>query len=555
MKYEEVLVELKNFLYKGRKSVRNSDLAIQNKFIFHSKLDEVAFESEIDWNYKHPHSHNTYQLYMHTLNIVGNLTASYLDTNDENYIEKAHSIIISWVNTEDNQYIANINSSWKDHSVSSRIKNLILYQLSAPESLKMSKAVFNAQLKSHGDFLSDRKNYSENNHGMMSDEALLLLSYFMDDEKIGDRFKELAVLRMERMVYKLFSSMSMNLENSPEYHKVTQVLSAKFIDLTKIIGVDFDSRCKEIIIKSEYINSLIIQPDKTYPLIGDTGYRKLKINKVYDNLIDYQAGLAIINTRTEAEADSSWLSFKSGYVSTSHKHLDDLSINYVHNGESILVDSGKYNYDGRDPMKQYMKSPSAHSTIFLKDGEYSLNNAVDDAKCMRLKFVQETKEYVHLAGINHLYDKMKIWRDIIYFESRGMIIIDRYITDSSKVMSQNFNYHEKLNINKIDGKSYMIQTPKGKELIIKEMTARTISRYYSHENKERGFISRDFGKYIETQQIEYLKKSYKNQYITLLYEPELMNIDGIEEKEGLLNFIVDGKEISVRLQRTDNYTD
>ncbi|TVT28887.1 hypothetical protein FO441_00990 [Salinicoccus cyprini] len=541
--------KLKKYISESRKNNKIANLALKNKYIFFGNFDEVIFSNKFNWNYKHLHSQNTYQVYMHTLNIVGFLTNSFYETSKIEYISKARDILKDWIDSEENTYDSTKNASWKDHSVASRVKNIIFYQLLAPDNLKLEKSTIEIQLKLHGDYLSDREHYSENNHGMMSDEALLLISNFIESPELSARFKEISVLRMERIIYKLFSSKGMNLENSPEYHKLTQILSRKFIKLTEIMGIEFDQKCKDIIANSLKIDSLIIKPNNTYPLIGDTGLRTLHIKKSYDNFIDYQAGLAIINTlNKEQEINSSWLSFKAGYVSKSHKQLDDLSINYYHQGEDILVDSGKYNYDRKDPMKQYVRSPIAHSTFLSKEKIYALTNPLDDIDYLRLVFIKETPAFVHMAAINHLYENMNVWRDIIYFESKGFIVIDRYLTDTARLVAQNFNLHEELTVKKGEGNEYKISTPNNVKLVLKEHTPRTVNRYYGHSHKERGFISRKFGQFIETQQIEFIKKSYKNQFITTLHEEKAIHFANLELVDEVLSIEVNGEKHTVYLQ-------
>src|SRR5699024_8102051 len=121
---------------------------------------------------------------------------------------------------------------------------------------------------------------------------------------------------------------------------LTQNLSTRFIRLIDLMGLEFDITCRKIIEKSFLNNRKIVKPDLSYPLIGDTGLYIASFEKDYSNFVDYQAGLAIINTKkTENIKESSWFSFKSGYLLTSHKHHDDLSVNYFYEGEDILIDS------------------------------------------------------------------------------------------------------------------------------------------------------------------------------------------------------------------------
>ncbi|WP_213810183.1 heparinase II/III family protein [Jeotgalicoccus sp. WY2] len=89
--------------------------------------------------------------------------------------------------------------------------------------------------------------------------------------------------------------------------------------------------------------------------------------------MDYEAGIAIIHNENKVEpVNSAYLTFKSGYQNKTHKHYDDLSITYYNDGHDILVDSGKYSYDMTNPIRDYIISPEAHNTIYIKNKEYIL---------------------------------------------------------------------------------------------------------------------------------------------------------------------------------------
>src|SRR5699024_10821018 len=119
-----------------------------------------------------------------------------------------------------------------------------------------------------------------------------------------------------------------------------------------------------ILNKAKNYDSYIMKPDFTYPLLGDTGHiEDNKVNKKYMDLIDYESGNVILQNRNpENLQKSTWLHFKAGYQSKSHKHADDLSLCLYLEGNDILIDSGKYSYKISDPMREYIISPAAHST-------------------------------------------------------------------------------------------------------------------------------------------------------------------------------------------------
>ena len=528
---------------------KTSDLALENKFIFFRGFDVVDFSKGINWNYKHKHTVATYQVYLHCLHIVKELTDSYLVTNDERYVNKANKIIMDWASSDKNQTFYPHNSSWKDHSAASRMKNIIYFQQNTNKKYQLDDEYFDSLLMKHCEFLSKREFYSENNHGMMSDEGLLFLSCYLNDNNLSNMYSQTAILRMERIILKLFSGSSYNLENSPEYHRLTQNLSTRFIRLVDLLGCHFDNKCRDIITKSYERNKVILKPDNTYPLIGDTGLFKAKITKSFDNFIDYQAGVVYLNSENKVKQElSSYFTFKAGYQLKSHKHRDDLSLTYMHKGEDIFIDSGKYTYDRKNPMKPYIVSPVAHSTIYKINETYTLNDGVTDNDKLKLKFVYENDEYTHIASINHLYDKIKIYRDIIYFEDKGLIIVDRCFSDEKQFMGQNFNLAPDIDVEKISGKEYYLKTSNNTVLIMKEHNSRTLSKYFNHSNSSRGFYSEKFNQLLETHQIEYRQNSMACRFVTSIMEKNGDNELEPQLKNNKLIFKLGNTDFDINLQ-------
>lgn len=529
---------------------KNSDKALENEFVFFGKFDPVKFNYNINWNYKHSHARATYQVYLHCLHMVRYLTNSYLVKKEEKYLDKAKSIIEEWLNSKENQSFDTKNSAWKDHSAASRMKNIVYFQTNVPEKFKLESSIFENAIKKHCEFLAMKEYYSENNHGMMSDEALLFLSNFINDKDSTVKFQEKAILRMERIIYKLFSSRSYNLENSPEYHRLTQNLSSRFIRLVDMMDLEFDATCRKIIEKSFLNNRKIVKPDLTYPLIGDTGLNTASFEKSYDNFIDYQAGLAIINTKnTKDLSKSTWFSFKSGYLLTSHKHHDDLSINYYYEGEDILIDSGKYTYDRRNPKRTFISSPQGHSTIYKMHNKYNLTDVVYDIEKMRINFVYENDEYIHLAGINHLFENIKIFRDIIYFEEYGFIVIDRYNSNERQFMGQNYNLHPDIEVSSEGNNEFLLKTKNGKLLRLQEHTERTLNKYYTIEDENRGFYSEKFNILLNTHQIEFRKNNIESTFITSLFDDKKSKINAVKLNGNRLEFNLNNYIKQINLQR------
>lgn len=99
MEYNVKLRELKTNqiikIYKTSKdTLRVANLILDNKFHFFNSLDVIDFKEGIDWNYRHHTAPDTYQLYMHALNVLCHLLNAYEQTNDEEYLENPGDFLI-----------------------------------------------------------------------------------------------------------------------------------------------------------------------------------------------------------------------------------------------------------------------------------------------------------------------------------------------------------------------------------------------------------------------------------------------------------------------------
>src|SRR5699024_231651 len=110
----------------------------------------------IDWNYKHKHNESTYQVYLHSLLIIKELTICYQKLGDEKYIEKAKELIMDWY--YNNSSLNAKNKAWHEHAVSSRINNIIYFNQRA-KSYTLETDVFQKIIKSHSDYLNNEKYY------------------------------------------------------------------------------------------------------------------------------------------------------------------------------------------------------------------------------------------------------------------------------------------------------------------------------------------------------------------------------------------------------------
>src|SRR5699024_5085704 len=138
------------------KSTINGNLMVQYG------LDSIPFKNKIDWNYQHRVSSNTYKLYLHTLHFIRTLVFGYINLWDNKYQIKAQEYMMDWI---ENNYkiLNNTEKVWYDHTVSSRIQNIIYFQMNVDDQYKIDNELFSELVKYHLDFLMNPQNYNESN--------------------------------------------------------------------------------------------------------------------------------------------------------------------------------------------------------------------------------------------------------------------------------------------------------------------------------------------------------------------------------------------------------
>src|SRR5699024_488993 len=118
----------------------------------------------------------------------------------------------------------------------------------------------------------------------------------------------------------------------------------------------------------------------------------------------------------------SQLTFISGYGSKGHKQFDDLSFIFFDGNEVVFNDSGKYNYDLKDPIRKHMISPLAHNSLSLYKENYTVSNNMKAKEAVFINHTKSHKYYKLVQGVNNSYPNLKLVRTLIYFYDNTLLI-------------------------------------------------------------------------------------------------------------------------------------
>lgn len=512
---------------------------LKDNLIVKYGFDPIDISNGIDWEYSHTHNSKTYSVYLHALEYIGYLALAGIEKDDNTYFEIASDIIMNWIEYNKNNTPLH---SWNEHAVSYRISNLILFQESVDENYKIKNEDFQKVLLEHCVFLADEKNYKPNNHGILMDESLFKASFHITDIELQEIYKNVALNRVKLALYRDFSRKGLHSENSPEYHRMMMIVLNRFNELIQEKGMTLTNDLNHKLKKAKRILRILLKPNMTYPLVGDTSLKlEDNIKKIYEDFYDYEAGLTIFQKENELDRMSSdYLYFKCGYLSKTHKHFDDLSLTLVLDGNDILIDSGKYNYDKLDKIRQYMLSPEAHSVPLISNKTYSPSSPIVDQYNLGIDYVSINNENKIVRGFNNLYDGINLSRTVIYTEFGHVFIFDSMISDTEEILIQNFNLNETATIEEQTDTQIKIGIGKNKYIF-----------YCLNEDVEitlkDGFYSMKFSEYKENKHLQFKQQVNTGESLILVCNEEILP-EFIELTNKAIHYKHRGKTYVINIQ-------
>jgi Heparinase II/III-like protein/Heparinase II/III N-terminus len=485
-----------------------------NQFYFFKSLDLIDFSGGINWDYQHPTSPQTYQLYLQALNVVSHLLNAFEKTNDIKYLLKAYEIVESWINYECTEH--GNSMVWYDHPTAYRAHNLVYFLILAKKYLNINEEKYIALIEKHAKYLYSDENYRKNNHGIMMDRALIMLGIVLGHQD-SPRWIQKGIWRLKDTFYSSYSKKGVHLENSPEYHRIVRNLylsTERFLNQNNLsLGKDL----LDLLTLSDKYFSYITKPDGFMPMIGDSGKLTIKdVKKRYDSFHDQTAGISILQWRHEVDEKlSTWLSFICGYGTTTHKHYDDLSITLYYNGNDIFIDSGKYSY-GSSKIRGYILSPSAHTTLALKDKRYKFDDIKDDHKKIYTSSFMTNNKLDFVKGINKGYEGVTLERSVLFLKPNLVVILDNIQSNKIREVSQIYNLAPHI---EIKGNTNYKVSLQSKNDIVEIEQLNFIDETLVHQgNTEipRAVVSEKFGEVIKTNQLEFTKRIKDGFFLTVV---------------------------------------
>lgn len=439
-----------------RESTKIANEILSGEVSVFPKLSKVKVKrlSEL-WERKFEATPSTYALYVYALYPVSYLLNAYEVTEDSCYLSQALKLSLDFLDWE-SRGDKRINKKrmrilFGDHAISNRTRVLCyLACCLRSEGQDIPSQLVIALIK-NGEYLSDIKNYSHYNHGLMMDLSLLSLLNTLEGLRIEypSHYKVNLIARLRHSITRDLTEDGVHIENSPGYHFWMLGFLDKITNSLKTLDAELYSNAKTSLGKSYEYAKYITRPDGSVPAIGDTHSGvKYKPTKGLGSKYFRYANQVIFRSQT----DSVWAHFASGYKTHVHKHCDNGSFILYSNGNEVFVDPGFLSFE-KDEDSLRIKGSDFHNVVkpknseqiispsdILSDNKSYINNS-SDSKIIHYNASPEAE--VAKARISE-YSEGSIERTVVWFKPNAFFIYD--MSNEVDEIRQVFNLADGLDV-------------------------------------------------------------------------------------------------------------
>lgn len=249
---------------------------------------------------------------------------------------------------------------WNDHAISGRISVLIklwrLYRNHPDYSPETGRIILEHILRCRNLLAKDSQFTFNTNHGVMQNVSLLQIAAAFPGLPGEQRYRTLAVERLDRQLGFYVSNEGVVLEHSAEYHALGIELISMSTRLLQILGEPVRPRWSQLQLQATGFLDLIRLPDDSLPMFGNTNstpdfppahesFRSDPHSACTERqgLHSYPvAGYAVLWTCGRHSTQS--IMALSQFVGHGHKHADELSLLTWTRGTRWLTSVGYWPY-------------------------------------------------------------------------------------------------------------------------------------------------------------------------------------------------------------------
>lgn len=339
----------------------------------------VHFEKEIVWD-RTPNGDPEWVFALNRLTFLPILGCAYAKTGEERYARQAKKLLEEWEKNVPFCEEAK-TTTWRPLEAGIRCETLLRTAWLFRECPLVAPSVIERLLRTHAAWLMESNGPFQalSNWGMIQNHGLFLAGLALDEAL----WRDTAIQRMTKCLQMQVLADGTHWEQSPLYHYEVLHCALDSILAASVAGVALPVEFLEITTRmaaalkawSRPDGRLICQSDSDE--VDATGMMRLAADLFADERLSPGAGFSTALADSgnymlwdAAQVNAGWLHFHCGSLGSGHGHADLLHVDLVVNGESILVDSGRYTYT-EIPERRRLKLPAAHNTLTVDNEDFT----------------------------------------------------------------------------------------------------------------------------------------------------------------------------------------
>lgn len=481
-------------------------------------------KDQIPWALPHENRLRSWNFHIHEWEMLTQFLHAHSLTDNDFYLEIPIKIILNWIDNSSDQEQPVSPMVWYDMAVGMRA-----YRLAYVLEAGLHAGLLDTKLENkfweslicHAKWLQDDSHIAfHTNHGYYQAAGQMAMGRrFLERDPIMHLAWEQGEERLRRMLTQQFTDEGVHKEHSPDYHYMVYNTFKGILDS----GLLRDKSLEVKAIAIEKALAWFVLPTRILANFGDTDERDIsrsarvaemkylsedmrywvtggEIGALPDktSICFKESGYWI--ARDQEDGVWSYLAMQGGFHSRTHKHADDLSIIWYDQNFPILIDSGRYGYEGKtkrgtplfeagfwyaDPWRMYCESTRAHNTLEFDVKDYPRRGVKPYGSALREcgeknGIYYASAQCVHFQSIRHI-------RILFFFPRKWLIVLDNFFDREKQEhnVSQWFHLSDNLEIVLLENQ-YRISLPNDKNLLCGQLLdSAAPSRIYKGEKEPR----------------------------------------------------------------------
>jgi hypothetical protein len=438
-------------------------------------------DGHLDWSHEGPQGDRQFKLRVNRHSHLRTLLRAYLATGEECYVRRLDTDLRDWLTAADGRVIP-----WGTVHLEPALRlprwARIFYGLQQDEHFRpATRLLMLAAIPAHAEHLLD--NPGGGNWVSMTQYGALTCGVCWPEFERGEAWREGAISRLEENAKGTVYPDGAQKELTAHYHMVTLSRYARAFELLHRAGREFPDAFANTISRMWNYIAYALRPDATRPLNNDSDLgpnrRHVKEAASRHGRPDWLyvvsngrqgerpdgppsrcfpwAGQLVSRSGWDAEAHWSFFDIgPSGYGG--HRHLDFGHISVTAFGRDLLVDSGRFAYQGslaRRFRRPYAMHTRGHNTILIEGQAQGTEPAVVSEPLEEGTHWKVTEDFDFARGNWTDYEgiegRLRHRRSLLYLRGEGWIVVDRVETDRPRTIQPLWHFHPDCGVEETDG--------------------------------------------------------------------------------------------------------